>query len=53
LAGYRNRPVHFYHEIGEEEIFLICRDQLKDLEQVKEAYIRWTQNHPEKINEKL
>lgn len=53
LAGYRNRLVHFYHEIGEEEIFKICRDQLKDLEKVKDAYIRWVKNHPEKINERL
>lgn len=53
LAGYRNRLVHFYHEIGEEELYKICRDRLGDLEKVKEAYIQWIKNHPEKIDEKL
>lgn len=31
LAGYRNRMVHFYHEITPEELHEICRDQLDDL----------------------
>lgn len=53
LAGYRNRLVHFYHEIGEEEIFNICRNQLEDLEKIKQAFIRWIKNHPEKIDENL
>ncbi len=53
LAGYRNRFIHFYHEIGEEEIFKICKDQLGDLDKVREAYILWVKNHPEKINEKF
>ena len=34
LAGFRNRIVHFYHAIGDEELRLICRDQLGDIEQV-------------------
>lgn len=53
LAGYRNRLIHFYHEIGEEEIFKICRDQLGDLEKVRDAYILWVKTHPEKMSEKL
>jgi uncharacterized protein YutE (UPF0331/DUF86 family) len=53
LAGYRNRLIHFYHEIGEEELYSICKDQLGDLQEVKDAYLRWLKDHPEKLNEKL
>jgi uncharacterized protein YutE (UPF0331/DUF86 family) len=53
LAGYRNRLIHFYHEIGEEELFRICKDQLGDLQEVKDAYLRWLKDHPEKLDEKL
>lgn len=30
MAGYRNRMVHFYGEITEEEIFHIIQDELED-----------------------
>lgn len=53
LAGYRNRLVHFYHEIGKEELYRICKDQLKDLQEVKDAYLRWLKVHPDKMNEGL
>ena len=53
LAGYRNRMIHFYHEIGEEELYKICKDQLQDLQEVKEAYLRWLKAHPDKITERL
>jgi uncharacterized protein YutE (UPF0331/DUF86 family) len=53
LAGYRNRLIHFYHEIGEEELYRICKDQLGDLQEVKDAYLRWLKDHPDKMNERL
>ena len=53
LAGYRNRLIHFYHEIGQEELYRICKDQLEDLQRVKDAYLYWLKDHPDKINEKL
>jgi uncharacterized protein YutE (UPF0331/DUF86 family) len=31
LAGYRNRMVHFYHAIGDEERRLISRDRTGDI----------------------
>jgi uncharacterized protein YutE (UPF0331/DUF86 family) len=31
LAGYRNRLVHFYHEVTSEELYEICRNNLDDL----------------------
>ena len=53
LAGYRNRLIHFYHEIGEEELYRICKDQIGDLQEVKDAYLRWLKDHPDKINRGL
>lgn len=41
MAGYRNRMVHFYHELTEGEIYEICRDDLQDIERVLAAYRRW------------
>jgi uncharacterized protein YutE (UPF0331/DUF86 family) len=46
LAGYRNRLVHFYHEVSAGELFEICSGQLGDLERMREAYRRWTGAHP-------
>lgn len=53
LAGYRNRMVHFYNEITTKELFGICRDDIKDLLQVKEAFLQWIRHNPERIEETL
>ena len=47
LAGYRNRMVHFYHEISEKELFEICSSQLSDITNVAEAIKTWINNHSE------
>jgi len=31
MAGYRNRLVHFYHEVTDEELYSIIRNNLGDL----------------------
>ncbi len=37
MAGYRNRMVHFYREITAQELYLILKENLKDLDRfVKE-----------------
>ena len=41
MAGYRNRMVHFYHEIGPQELHEICRDHLDDVRTVLAGMIRW------------
>jgi hypothetical protein len=38
LAGYRNRLVHFYHEVSSEELYNICKTGLADLERIAHAY---------------
>jgi uncharacterized protein YutE (UPF0331/DUF86 family) len=53
LAGYRNRLVHFYHEVSAEELYEICANQLSDLKVVQNAYRRWLKEHPERIDSVL
>ena len=53
LAGYRNRLVHFYHEVSAEELHEICAHRLGDLELIVDAYRRWLKEHPDKIDSRL
>jgi len=53
LAVYRNRLVHFYHEVSALEPFEICSRQLGDLEVIRNAYRRWMKEHPEKVDSSL
>ena len=53
LAGYRNRLVHFYHEVSDEELYNICAHQLSDIDRIIEAYQSWIQAHPDLIDNSL
>ena len=53
LAGYRNRMVHFYHEISRQEIYDICIKELPDVEHILDLILRWVKDHPEMINNEL
>jgi uncharacterized protein YutE (UPF0331/DUF86 family) len=53
LAGYRNRLVHFYHEIGPDELYEICAFRLADLEHLATAYREWLRKHPDQLDERL
>jgi len=53
LAGYRNRMIHFYHEIPYRELFEICTSELSDIKDTTEALKRWIKESPEKIDEYL
>lgn len=53
LAGYRNRLIHFYHEISEKELYKICCEQLGDLQKVSHVYLRYIKAHPEMMNDHL
>jgi uncharacterized protein YutE (UPF0331/DUF86 family) len=53
LAGYRNRMVHFYHEITPDDLFRICTTQLGDVERVTDAFRTWINAHPELLDEGL
>lgn len=49
LAGYRNRMVHFYYEVTDEELYQICAQDLGDIERICDAYRRWVKEHPDKM----
>jgi len=53
LAGYRNRLVHFYHEVSQQELFNICARYLGDIDRIIAAYRRLLQANPDKINTTL
>jgi uncharacterized protein YutE (UPF0331/DUF86 family) len=53
LAGYRNRMVHFYHEISGKELHDIVRLDLMDIEAVLEALTRWLKDNPDKLDRTL
>jgi uncharacterized protein YutE (UPF0331/DUF86 family) len=53
LAGYRNRLVHFYHEVEPNELYEICNSKLVDVERVGEAYRDWLKGHPSYLDEAL
>jgi uncharacterized protein YutE (UPF0331/DUF86 family) len=53
LAGYRNRMVHFYHEISSRELYEISALRLKDIDGLLEAILEWIRIHPEMMDEAL
>ncbi len=53
LAGYRNRLVHFYHDISAEERYEICSSRLGDVEKMANTLRAWIKNHPNELDETL
>jgi uncharacterized protein YutE (UPF0331/DUF86 family) len=53
MAGYRNRMVHFYQEISNQELYEICSNQLGDVGTVLKELLQWVNDHPEKIDHSL
>jgi len=51
MAGYRNRMVHFYHEITPEELHEICRDHLDEIKTVLDKLTEWLRENKEKMDE--
>jgi uncharacterized protein YutE (UPF0331/DUF86 family) len=50
MAGYRNRLVHFYHEVSQEELYTLCTARLSEVDHVRDAILKWIMEHPEKID---
>jgi uncharacterized protein YutE (UPF0331/DUF86 family) len=53
LAVYRNRMVHFYHEIGVRELYDICANGSGDVERVLTDILNWLGSNPDKIDTSL
>lgn len=49
LAGYRNRLVHFYHEVSVDELYKVCAEDLGDVERICDALRGWIKEHPERV----
>jgi hypothetical protein len=45
--------VHFYHAISDEELRLICRDELGDIEQVLDALLGWLRSDPSRVDREI
>lgn len=50
MAGYRNRLVHFYDEVGTPELYEICVDRVDDVRRVRDALLDWLRRHPESVD---
>lgn len=53
LAGYRNRMVHFYDEIDDDELFEVCVEHRSDLERLIEAFEAWLEANDHLLDEGL
>jgi uncharacterized protein YutE (UPF0331/DUF86 family) len=53
LAGYRNRLVHFYHEVSVQELSEICSGQLQDLTSLTDALKQWFDTHQDLVDPSL
>ena len=53
LAGYRNRVVHYYHEVSSEELYRISRDNLVDINRLVKTILTWLETRPELIDKTL
>ncbi len=51
MAEYRNRMVHFYHEISPEELQQICTHNLGEIEMLLENLTDWLKKNPKKEKE--
>jgi len=45
MAGYRNRMVHFYHEITPEELHEICLYHLDEIKLLSDKLVHWIKEH--------
>ena len=50
MAGYRNRLVHFYHEISQEELYRLFSRHLAEIELICDEILTWLKKHPEKTD---
>jgi uncharacterized protein YutE (UPF0331/DUF86 family) len=53
MAGYRNRLVHFYHEVSTEELYTLCANNLKDIQAVIQEITDWLNTHPQIMDSEL
>jgi uncharacterized protein YutE (UPF0331/DUF86 family) len=53
MAGYRNRLVHFYRILSDQDLYDICTHRLTDIELLLSSLLDWIRAHPEKIDKEI
>jgi uncharacterized protein YutE (UPF0331/DUF86 family) len=53
IAGYRNRMIHYYQEISNQELYEILTYDLRDIEDLLSGIQKWIQDHPEMVDPEL
>jgi uncharacterized protein YutE (UPF0331/DUF86 family) len=48
MAGYRNRMVHFYHEITPEELHEICLYHVNEIKFLADKLVQWAKEHQDR-----
>jgi len=48
MAGYRNRMVHFYHEITPEELHEICLYHVNEIQFLADKLVQWAKEHQDR-----
>lgn len=51
MAGYRNRMVHFYHEITPEELHKICLYHVDEIKLLTQKLGQWVKEHSASISQ--
>jgi uncharacterized protein YutE (UPF0331/DUF86 family) len=53
MAGYRDRLVHFYHEVSTEELYTLCTNHLEDIRSVIQEITDWLNTHADIMDSEL
>jgi uncharacterized protein YutE (UPF0331/DUF86 family) len=53
MARYRNRMVHFYHEVSAGELYDLLANRLGDVEHLTAVLTSWVSRHPELLDRSL
>ena len=53
MAGYRNRMVHYYQEISNQELYDILTHDLGGIEDLLSVILKWIQDHPNMVDQEL
>ena len=53
MAGYRNRLVHFYDEVGAVELYEICTRRVDDVREVRDQLLAWLRANPQRVDGEL
>ena len=53
MARYRNRMVHFYHEVSADELYDLLTCRLGDIERLTSALTGWITAHPDLVDRSL